>query len=65
MLTMHVNLVDCDAEPTSIIPHVKGVIAREYGIGHSTIEIELDDCADDSEHAKPDHDHGHAHVHGH
>jgi len=65
MLTMHVNLVDCDAEPTSIIPHVKGVIAREYGIGHSTIEIELDDCADDSEHAKPDHDHGHAHAHGH
>ena len=55
MLTMHVSLDPRSRDPTRAIPRVKGVLAREYGIGHSTIEIEIDDCADDS-HA-PAHDH--------
>ena len=57
MLTMHVSLDDGTAEPTTLIPGVKAVVKREYGIGHSTIEIELDNCADDSEHLEHDHAH--------
>lgn len=57
MLTMHVSLDDSTAEPTTLIPGVKAVVKREYGIGHSTIEIELDNCADDSEHLEHDHAH--------
>jgi cobalt-zinc-cadmium efflux system protein len=61
MLTMHVNLHDCKDDPTKVIPQVKAVLEKVYGIGHSTIEIETDDCADDAEHAV--HDHAHAHSH--
>ncbi len=48
MLTMHVSLDQDAAEPTRTIPRVKGLLSREYGIGHSTIEIEIDDCADNA-----------------
>ncbi|MDJ0698287.1 MAG: cation diffusion facilitator family transporter [Woeseiaceae bacterium] len=48
MLTMHVSLDQGAAEPTRTIPKVKGLLSREYGIGHSTIEIEIDDCADNA-----------------
>ena len=64
MLTMHVNLHDCRDDPTKVIPKVKAVLENVYGIGHSTIEIETDDCADDAEHAGQD-DHGHTHAHSH
>ena len=47
MLTMHVNLADDAQSPTASIREVKLLLKREYGIGHSTIEIEYDDCADD------------------
>ncbi len=57
MLTMHVKLDEAAAQPTALIPRVKAVVAREYGVGHSTVEIELHDCADDSEYVKHDHDH--------
>jgi len=63
MLTMHVNLQDCRDDPTKVIPKVKAVLENVYGIGHSTIEIETDDCADDAEHTGQDHDHAHAHGH--
>lgn len=46
MLTMHVNLEDAGPSPTSLIREVKALLRDEYGIGHSTIEIEYDDCAD-------------------
>jgi cobalt-zinc-cadmium efflux system protein len=46
MLTMHVRLSGEPANPTDIIRQVKAVLQREYGIGHSTIEIETDACAD-------------------
>ncbi len=61
MLTMHVNLGDCGADPTAVIPHIKGVVAREYGIRHSTIEIELNNCADNAEHAEDEHVRAHGH----
>lgn len=59
MLTMHVTLHDCKDDPTKVIPQVKAALEKIYGIGHSTIEIETDDCADDAEHAVHDHAHGH------
>lgn len=47
MLTMHLNLTDDTQSPTASIREVKALLKREYGIGHSTIEIEYDACADD------------------
>ncbi len=46
MLTMHVELTSATENPTEVIRRVKAVINERYGIGHSTIEIEVDDCAD-------------------
>ena len=48
MLTMHVCLVAEAPNPTGIIRDVKKLLHKEYGIGHCTIEVEVDDCADDS-----------------
>jgi len=46
MLTMHVRLTTTPANPTACIRKIKNVLQADYGIGHSTIEIETDDCAD-------------------
>ena len=46
MLTMHVNLEDDAQGPTARVRAVKSLLREEYGIGHSTIEVEYDDCAD-------------------
>lgn len=46
MLTMHVALKDTPDDPTSVVRRVKGLLREEFGINHSTIEIETDDCAD-------------------
>jgi len=46
MLTMHVVLGEKPDDPTSVIRQVKQTLQTEFAIGHSTIEIELDDCAD-------------------
>lgn len=46
MLTMHVHLEEAARNPTSAIRDVKRLLESRYGIGHSTIEIEYDDCAD-------------------
>ncbi len=46
MLTMHLNLEEETTSPTSLIREVKTLLKSEYGIGHSTIEVEYDDCAD-------------------
>ena len=46
MLTMHVQLEQDPGNPTECIRRIKEVLREEYGIGHSTIEIETDDCAD-------------------
>ncbi|MDX1508035.1 MAG: cation diffusion facilitator family transporter [Woeseiaceae bacterium] len=47
MLTMHVRLTTEIGNPTSVIRDVKILLLQEYGIGHSTIEIEVDECSDD------------------
>ncbi len=46
MLTMHVTLDEADTDPARTIREVKEVLKAEYGIGHSTIEIEYAHCAD-------------------
>ena len=47
MLTMHVALKQIQPDTTSIVRSIKNLIKEEYGINHSTIEVECDDCADD------------------
>ena len=46
MLTMHVRLSGAPSNPTDCIRHIKAVLKEEYGIGHTTVEIETEDCAD-------------------
>jgi cobalt-zinc-cadmium efflux system protein len=46
MLTMHVCISETADNPTGIIRKIKAVLKSEYGIGHSTVEVETDDCAD-------------------
>jgi len=47
MLTMHVALKQLRADSTAIVRDIKKLLKNEYGINHSTIEVECDDCADD------------------
>ena len=46
MLTMHLQLDSTVDNPTDVVRKVKSVLRESYGIGHSTIEVETDDCAD-------------------
>lgn len=47
MLTMHVVFRECPEDTTPLVRKVKNVLAEEFGISHSTIEAESDDCADE------------------
>jgi len=47
MLTMHVALHEQQPDSTALVRRIKELLSREYGIGHSTIEVECDACADD------------------
>jgi cobalt-zinc-cadmium efflux system protein len=46
MLTMHVKISPDAPHPTAVVRRVKATLEDDYGIGHSTIEIETDECAD-------------------
>ncbi|MDJ0749710.1 MAG: cation diffusion facilitator family transporter [Woeseiaceae bacterium] len=46
MMTMHVAIGDDVASQSAVVRGVKAFVRKEYGIGHSTIEIEIDGCAD-------------------
>jgi len=46
MLTMHVCLATEATNPTAVIRKIKDLLRRDYGIGHCTIELEVDDCSD-------------------
>ena len=46
MLTMHVRLIESPGEHTAVVREVKSVLEREFGIRHSTIEVEHEHCAD-------------------
>lgn len=47
MLTMHVALRQNQSDTTPIVRSIKNLLKRDYGIDHSTIEVECDDCADE------------------
>jgi cobalt-zinc-cadmium efflux system protein len=47
MLTMHVAVKEIQSDSTAIVRGIKKLLKDEYGINHSTIELECDDCADD------------------
>jgi cobalt-zinc-cadmium efflux system protein len=46
MLTMHMTLVDDAPSQSDVVRDVKRYLRNEYGIGHSTIEVDVDGCAD-------------------
>lgn len=47
MLTMHVTCTDAVQSQADVLRRVKRFLKDEYGIGHATIELEIDGCADD------------------
>ncbi|MEX0708228.1 MAG: cation diffusion facilitator family transporter [Woeseia sp.] len=47
MLTMHVVLDQPGTNATAVVREVKQILRSHYGIRHSTIEVDLDGCADD------------------
>jgi cobalt-zinc-cadmium efflux system protein len=47
MLTMHVALQEIRSDTTATVRNIKDLLRNEYGINHSTIEVESDDCADE------------------
>jgi len=47
MLTMHMSLRGPVESQAEVIRRVKSFLQEEYGIGHSTIELEVDGCSDD------------------
>lgn len=46
MLTMHIVLDERPDDPTAIIRRVKQTLNTQFEITHSTIELEIGDCAD-------------------
>jgi cobalt-zinc-cadmium efflux system protein len=46
MLTMHLKLESPVDNHTTVVRDVKAVLRENFGIDHSTIEVEVDDCAD-------------------
>jgi cobalt-zinc-cadmium efflux system protein len=47
MLTMHICVAGGDGDPTEIVRRVKKILLQEFGIDHSTIEVEHELCADE------------------
>ena len=46
MLTMHVVLDESVTDVTAVVRTIKRILQAEFGINHSTIEVEKGDCAD-------------------
>ncbi|MEO1204077.1 MAG: cation diffusion facilitator family transporter [Pseudomonadota bacterium] len=46
ILTMHIQLANPGADLTGTVRRAKELLHAEYGIGHSTIEVEFDRCSD-------------------
>ena len=46
MMTMHVAIGEDVPSQSDVVRGVKAFVRDEYGIGHSTIEVEIDGCAD-------------------
>jgi cobalt-zinc-cadmium efflux system protein len=46
MLTMHMSIVDGVESQSDVVRKTKQFMKDEYGIGHSTIEVDIDGCSD-------------------
>lgn len=46
MLTMHIVIDRGHQDTTMVVRRVKAMLSDEFGIGHSTIEVETGECAD-------------------
>jgi cobalt-zinc-cadmium efflux system protein len=46
MLTMHVQVTEETEDRTEVVRRIKKMLRLAYGIGHSTVEVETDGCAD-------------------
>jgi cobalt-zinc-cadmium efflux system protein len=46
MLTMHMSLTDDACNQTDVIRNAKHFLKKEYGIDHTTIEIDAEGCSD-------------------
>lgn len=46
MLTMHMSISDDAESQSEVIRQTKQFLKVEYGIGHSTIEVDVDGCSD-------------------
>ena len=47
MLTMHICTADDNSDPALVVRRVKKLLQDEFGIDHSTIELEREQCADE------------------
>ncbi len=45
MVTLHARIGET-SEPTATIAEIKRILVRDFGIAHTTVEIEYDRCAD-------------------
>jgi len=46
MLTMHMSVTDDIESQSDVIRNTKQFLREEYGIGHATIEVDIDGCSD-------------------
>ncbi len=46
MLTMHMSVTDSVASQSDVVRGAKEFLKAEYGIGHATIEVDVDGCSD-------------------
>lgn len=46
MLTMHMKIADNVNSQSTVVRDTKQFLKREYGIGHATIEVDIDGCSD-------------------
>jgi cobalt-zinc-cadmium efflux system protein len=46
MLTMHMTVVENGASQSTVVRDTKKFLQDEYGIGHATIEVDVDGCSD-------------------
>lgn len=46
MLTMHMSMSDSPLSQADVLRDVKKFLQEEYGIGHATIEVDVDGCSD-------------------
>lgn len=46
MLTMHMSMSDSPVSQADVLRDVKKFLQEEYGIGHATIEVDVDGCSD-------------------